>query len=116
MSLNNFGAQVDLGIVGATDFGPATITFTNPDGTPVNLTSFTAAAAIKQNQTGAVLATFTISIPTPANGIALMSMPEASTVALTPGAYVWDFKLTNGSGLVSRPLWGNVTVTRYVTP
>lgn len=125
--VSNIGAVVNLAIAQATDFGPVTLTFTNPDGTPVDLTGVTLAADLALPATPRTpVATFTLTITSPPTaGIALMSMPDATTATLSAqaypgdtsqGNYVWDLKMTSAGGLVSRPLYGQVTVWREVTP
>lgn len=122
--LSNYGAQLNLAIAQGTDFGPVTLTFTNPDTTPLNLTGCTLAAALKSQPLGPVVEPFTMTITDPTHGVATLFMPAATTAALTCGpspfdvasVYQWDMKLTDASGDVSRPLWGTASVLRSITP
>lgn len=122
--LSNIGAQLNLAIAQNADFGPVTLTFTNADGTPVDLTGCNLAADLKKTPTGPVVEPFTCTITSPTTGVATLYMSAATTASLPCGAsltdpasaYVWDLKLTTGAAVISRPLWGNVTVWREVTP
>lgn len=122
--ISNLGAIVDLSIAQATDFGPVSLTFLNPDQTPVNLTGSSLAADLRKNPTSPPLAAFTVVITDAVNGKATLSMPfsitstlQAANVPNDPaGAYVWDLKWTDSLGDVSRPLYGAVTVWREITP
>jgi len=125
--VSNLGAVVNLAIAQGTDFGPVTLTFTDSTGAPIDLTGASLAADLAlPTSPGTSVASFTLAIQSPPTaGIALMSMPDSVTATLTAqnylgdttsGTYVWDLKLTSEGGSVSRPLFGNVTVWREVTP
>jgi hypothetical protein len=121
--LSNVGTQTDLLIRQGADF-LTTLTFTNPDTTPVNLTGCTLAAQLRRTPRAAsVMATFALSITNPTGGIATMGLSAATTAALTCGdnatdslsSYWWDLKLVDSTGKISSPLNGNVQVFREIT-
>lgn len=122
--VTNVGAQVDLALQQGADFA-TTLTFQNPDTTPVNLTGCALAAVIRRRGLDKPqVAAFTVVINSPATaGIAAMTMARVISAALPCGEtpadpvyqFVWDLKLTDAAGKISTPLWGNVTVQRDVT-
>ena len=89
------------------------------DGSPVNLTGATARMQLRQQFTD----------PTPAidlttgNGVTVTGglgtisivITATATAALNPGRYVYDLDVTNGTGDVTRLLYGWATVTPEVT-
>ncbi len=99
--------QVDLHIV----YGD-TVRFSGivtVDGVAQNLTGCTATAKIKATDAGAVTATFTVTIPTPASGTVLaILLPAATTAAAlgtatTDGAQigVWDMDIRDGTDVIT---------------
>jgi hypothetical protein len=122
--LSNVGQKVDFQIRQGSDFGPVKLTFTNPDGTPVNLTGATLQAQIRKNVSDATqAASFTFNIVNAAQGIASMKLTSFQTAALQPGAtiddpggrYIWDMELVDSSGSISSPMYGDLQVMREVT-
>ena len=122
--LSSIGGQLNLVIGQATDFGPVTLNFTNPNGTPVDLTGCTLASSLRKTPTGPVLASFVCTVTNAAGGVATMFMGHAVTGGLAAGPnvgdyesqYQWDLKLTDATGNVSRPLYGQCNVLRDITP
>lgn len=92
-----------------------TTTFTwKVNGTPVDLTGYTAAAKIRDTFGGTVLATFTVTLGT-TDGRITCSLSATTTGGLAaPAAGVWDLEVTTG-GTVRRLLAGSVRVTPQVT-
>ena len=124
-TVSNLGGAINWDVAQGTDFGPVTLTFTQPDGvTPVDLTGCSLLSEIRKNPSGPVLFTATTVITNPTGGVATYTIPAALTAALTPGAsitdpqsqYVWDLKLTDSAGKVSRPCYGNLNLLREITP
>ena len=123
--ISNIGAQVNMTLRHGADF-QTTLTFTNPDGSPVNLTGCTLAAQIRQLPLAQIppLAFFTCVVAAdPTKGLATMSLPGIVSETLTVGAsltnplsqYSWDLTLTDALGRVSCPLYGQVSFYRDVT-
>lgn len=123
-AISNVGAQVNLSVRQGADF-ITQLTFTNPDGSAVDLTGCELVAQIRRNINDVTpAAAFTFAIAAPTTGIAVMSMAAAITATLVCGPaglsdplsqYVWDLELVNSSGAISSPLYGNVQVFREVT-
>ena len=122
-TVSNIGGAVTLQVAQGTTFGPVALTFTNPDGTPVNLTGAALAMEIRKTPSTPVLASATLIITNAAAGLAAMTLPDSVTSALQAGPnlgdpasqYVWDLKLTDASGYVSRPMYGPMQIWREVT-
>jgi hypothetical protein len=107
--------QIDLMMYQGDDFYMTVRVLDDAGGLAV-LTGFTARSQIRSSpQSATVLATFATVIRSP--GYVDCHLPGAITATLTPGAAVWDFELTDpsGSGQVSTPCAGNVTVVAQVT-
>ena len=123
-TISDSSSPLNVTLVQGADFGPATLTFTNPDGSAINLTGASVAAAMRKSFTTAVVATFTTTITNATAGQVALGMPATEIAGLTPGVnasdpggqYVWDFKLTASNGTISRPLAGIVTLLASVTP
>lgn len=82
--------------------------------TPIDLTGYTAQAQIRPSAASStVLATITATIPTPTNGIIVLTLDTTQTEALTNG--VWDLELDNGPNATHTVLSGTVTVLGDVT-
>jgi len=104
-----------------------TITYTDSNGDPVDLTGYEARIMVKRSHDVADVDAV-VDIDSDAggtgntSGIALNSSGEIAfvisdteTTALEPGNYVWDLKLTEPSGRSKRLVEGSVTVTPGVT-
>jgi len=123
-TVSNIGAQVNLQLRQGANFS-TTLTFTNPDSSPTDLTGCVLSAQIRRNPREQMqpVASFTLTIATPASGVAIMALPAAATAQLDCGdtlddpasQYVWDLEFTNAAGNVSSPLYGAVQIFREVT-
>lgn len=94
------------------------LTWRNPDGTPINLTGYTAEMRVAPTK-GATL----VLHPTTANGqIALggalgtvtITVPASITESLNPGQYAYELDLTSGGGIVTRLVEGPFIVDGQV--
>jgi hypothetical protein len=123
--ITNVGVEVDLKLRQGADFA-TTLTFTNADGSVVDLTGCMLAAQIRRRprDNAPAVASFALSIASPATlGTASMSMSAATTARIVCGdsidddasKYVWDLELTDANGLVSSPLHGKLYLFREVT-
>lgn len=89
----------------------ATLTVTNSDGTPFNLTGYTAAGKIRAGYTDdTALVSLTFAIPSPATGVITLSLTAAQTAALPVTRGVYDVTITSGSTAL-RILQGSVTIS-----
>jgi len=95
------------------------VEYDNPNGTPVNLTSYTAALQIRSlpESPTAVLSLSTgsgITI-TGATGLVAISATATQTRAIDEGTYFYDLEITSPAGVVTRLVQGQAVVTPEVT-
>lgn len=96
-------------------------TFTwSVDGSPVNLTGYSARMQIRPAVTSSTVTFDFTSATTPialggAAGTIRLRMSATETASVTAGAYVYDLELVSGSGIVTRLLQGAVSVSPEVT-
>jgi PPE-repeat protein len=95
------------------------VTYQNPAGTPVNLTSYTAALQLRSlpESTTAVLSLATgsgITI-TGATGLVAVRATAAQTGAIIAGDYYYDLEITSPQGVVTRLVQGQALVNPQVT-
>ncbi len=88
----------------------------NSDGSPFNLTGYTADAQVRETATSKhSLATFSTSISTPTlGGPVIVSLNDAGSLAIPAGVFYWDFFIRN-SGSSIRLLQGRATVLSTVS-
>jgi hypothetical protein len=95
------------------------VEYDNPNGTPVNLTSYTAALQLRSlpESATAVLSLSTgsgITI-TGATGLVAISATATQTRAIDEGTYYYDLEITSPAGVVTRLVQGQAVVTPEVT-
>lgn len=83
---------------------------------PINTAGYSAMAQIRRshwssNISANIVCTFTNN----ANGELTLSMTAANTARIKAGRYVFDVKVTDNTGYVTRPLEGIITVTPQVS-
>ncbi len=92
----------------------AEVTYLQPDGTPVNLTGWTARSQMRKHAGHpAVLAEFTVTIVDAVAGKMRLSLTAAQTTNIWSSG-VYDVELVNGA-VVDRLVGGAVTVSPGVT-
>jgi len=96
-----------------------TFTWNNPSGTAINITSYTARAMFRPDYGSDPILSLsttdsTIAI-TGASGIVAFNVPATTTAFLYAGTGVWDLELVSPSGVVTRLIGGNYTVSNEVT-
>jgi hypothetical protein len=99
-----------------------TITYENPNGTPINLTNFTAASQLRSlpNSPSAVLTLTTqnggITI-TPLTGVVALHATAVQTMAIDEGNYYYDVEIYSPANpsVVTRLVQGQITVSAEVT-
>lgn len=79
-------------------------------GVAVNLTSYTANSSMRKSFYSSTANNFTATVTGNANGQITLTMTAAETANLTPGRYVYDLLITDGSGSKSRVIEGIVSV------
>ena len=108
-------ARYDLVIDQGSDFA---VEFTVAEASVVkNLTGYSARAQLRPSKGASNLsATFTCTIPTPTNGKINMSLGHGASSGLTAGRFFYDLEIfTSNNLIVSRLLFGEVTLTQEVT-
>ena len=92
-----------------------TVTVNGSDGSPTNLTSYTAAAQLRKSYYSTTANNFTVTVSNAANGELTVAMSAANTANLTPGRYVYDLLITSPTSIKSRVVEGIVTLLPSVT-
>jgi hypothetical protein len=84
--------------------------------TPINVAGYTISSQLRRSYYSAnASGNLTCSVTDAANGEITMTMTPANTANLRAGRYVFDVRLEDATGAVSRPLEGMVTVTPRVS-
>tara|TARA_Y100000289_G_scaffold4533_1_gene4166 strand:+ start:90 stop:425 length:336 start_codon:yes stop_codon:yes gene_type:complete len=92
-----------------------TVDVSDANGNQLNLTGYTAAAQMRKTyESSSVSATFTTSIAA-ADGQVTLTLTDTVTTALSPGRYVYDLVVTDGSSISTRVVEGQAIVTPGVT-
>ncbi|MEQ1709442.1 MAG: hypothetical protein ABL864_14035 [Terricaulis sp.] len=92
------------------------LTYTDALGDPIDVSDRSWSAQIKRNpEDTTAAAEIDFDITDAANGVVPMSIPAATTAAMTPGLYVWDCQETGASGAVTTIVAGAVTVRSDTT-
>ena len=111
MSAGRYNIIIDQG----SDFS---VLFTiTEDGSAKNLTGFSARAQMRTTKGAAsVSATFTCGVTSASEGKLTISLPAATSSALTAGRYFYDLEIfTSGDAAVTRLMQGEVDLTQEVT-
>lgn len=96
-----------------------TFYYDNPDGTPVNITSYTAALQMRTSP----LAKTTVLSLTTGDGITItgnqgridVHATNVQTTAITNGKYSYDLEITSPQGIVTRLVQGTIEVSPQTT-
>lgn len=91
-----------------------TVTITDNDGDPVDLTLYTGAAQIRKHYTSSSATSMTVTLGG-ANGTITLSLSANATANLNAGRYLYDVELTDSGGDVSRVFEGIVTINPNIT-
>lgn len=124
MPAGHYDFRGDAGVVrrGETFARRLTRRLRNPDGTPgapIDLTGYAGRMQVRDRPGGTVL----LDLSTGNGGMTLggaagtidLLASAAATAALTPGDYVYDLRLTSGSGVATYALAGSFEVIASVT-
>lgn len=93
-------------------------TWQDSNGDPVDLTGYTINAQVRTTYAdsgGTLLAEATATITDEAGGEFTLSIPAATTEAMTPGSWLWDVEADPGDGEVERLVMGRAIVRGEVT-
>jgi uncharacterized membrane protein YkoI len=105
----------ELFIEQGADFSTS-ITLDDADNQNFDLTGYQAKSQIKKSYYSSnAAAQFTITIPTPVNGVLNMSLSSSNTANISAGRYVYDVVIKNSSNNVTRVLEGIVNIVPQVT-
>lgn len=107
---SNFDIEIYKG-----DYLPLSVTLVQPNGTPLNLTGYTAQAHIRSNYGDEFVYAFTVTIPAPSTGKIDIVLPSNVSAGIAPGTYIWDFQVKEPSGNIRTYLAGDVAVYDEVT-
>jgi len=89
----------------------------NIDGTPLDLTGYTAKSEVRKHpQSVGAATTFSVSFVDRSNGLIRLSLNRNETVKLKPGRYVYDVMFTDSSNKKSIVLEGMFNARLDVTP
>ena len=94
------------------------VSFTAKDslGVAVDITGYTVAAVAMESATSETIAfDLAPTIPTGTDGVFLIEMNPAQTLALTTGIYIWDIVLTDESGYGIPVAGGTIKVRPLAT-
>jgi hypothetical protein len=96
------------------DYVELFVTVKDAAGVPLDLTGSTPKAQLKLDYDDASPVNFTCSL-TGVTGQVRVYLSSATAATLKPGAYIWDFQVTNSSSQTRTYLAGDVTVYNEVT-
>jgi LEA14-like dessication related protein len=93
--------------------------YQNPNGTPVNITGYTAALQLRTSPlaktTALSLTTGSGITITGSTGLIAVHATATQTGAITNGMYVYDLEITSGQGVITRLIQGTINVSAQVT-
>lgn len=92
-----------------------TVTVTDATDSPVDLTNSSVKAQLKKSYYSLTAHDFTVTIPSPPNGEAILQLSAATTANITPGRYVYDVIMIDQYGDTTRLFEGTAVVTPGVT-
>ncbi len=92
-----------------------TVTVNDSNGSPTNLTNYTAAAQLRKSYYSTTATEFTVAVTDAAAGQITMSITSANTANLAPGRYVYDLLITSPTSVKSRVIEGIATILPSVT-
>lgn len=106
-------AVVYLDVDQGSDFS-AQITLQNDNGTPMNLTGFTAFSQFRKHPTSSTYYQFQPTITAPLTGVINLTLSAAASSLVKPGRYMYDVEITNGATRL-RVSEGIVTINAEIT-
>jgi hypothetical protein len=91
-----------------------TITITDNQGSPIDLTGYTFAGQIRKTYSSSTAISFNF-IPLALLGDIQLNLTAAQTDSMKAGRYVYDFEITSPENVVTRVLEGQLEITPSVT-
>jgi hypothetical protein len=91
-----------------------TFTINNSDGTPLNLSGYSAVSKIKKHPSSSSSHSFSVSI-TASTGKIVISMGNTTTSELSEGRNYYDIVVTSSGGIKSRVIEGMALVTPSIS-
>ena len=91
------------------------ITVNDANGATKNLVGYAARSQMRKSYYSSSAKDFTVSVSSPGIGEITMGMSAANTANLTPGRYLYDVEIDDGSGVVTRIFEGIAVVLPNVT-
>ena len=86
------------------------------NGSAMDLTGYTPRMQVREtHDSTSILLTVTCSISDASGGIIRLQATATTTASIEEGIYVYDLEIESSTGVVTRLLQGNVTVTPEVT-
>ena len=87
------------------------ITFSDDDGLPIDISTWSGRAPIAHNYGGKILSNFDLNFSAGNSGILILSIDETGTAALPVSQLIYQVQLYPNSESVVRYLWGYVNVS-----
>ena len=91
------------------------VTVANTDGTPLDLTGFTAASQMRKSYASSTVYNFTSSIYNASQGKVRLQLTNTQSEAIPAGRWLYDVEIRSPSGAVTRVVEGIVTVNPQIT-
>jgi hypothetical protein len=108
--------SLDLYIDQGSDFVAVLPPVTNPDGSVLNLTGYTATCLIRLSYGSNYAVAVTATVTNATAGVITLTLSHAQTMGLNSTRWVYDLIVTNtGSGMITKIFEGIVTVNPAVT-
>ena len=90
------------------------ITLTDDEDNPIDLTNYTGVAQIRKYYTSSTYTPFVVTLGG-TTGVVILTLSATTTSGLSAGRYVYDCEVTSDVGVVSRVVEGIITVNPQVT-
>lgn len=91
------------------------VTVANTDGTPMDLTGYTAASQMRKSYQSTGAYNFTTSISNPTQGRVRVELSSEQSRAIPAGKYLYDLEVTSPSGERTRVVEGIVLINPEIT-
>lgn len=91
------------------------VTVKSANGTPLDLTNYTAKSQLRKSYQSSTAHNFNASILSAANGTVILQLTAAQSEAIPAGRWLYDVEITSPSGVKTRVVEGVVTVTPQIT-
>ena len=91
------------------------VTLTSQDGTPLDLTGFTAKSQFRKSYQSSSATEFGVTIYSAVDGQIRISLPASVSTTLNAGRFLYDVEITSYTGERKRVLEGIVVLTPEIT-